>query len=288
MQTPEKTIRLKRWIAPDGPHIAVMSAYHTSTERHDHDFYELVYVVEGFCLHDAYGGVTLLMEGDLFILRPGVAHRYFGNRVTTIYNCVFSQQALGGWQERLARLPGLERLFSENPKDRAPRIHLSLSERKRVHKLLRGMLEECEERPIGWEMRLSGMLISLLVDYSRAFCEHVGTEKDNEAYSIYVAQALTYIDEYYTDPDLSVRAIAAHVGVSGDYLSRQFRQVLGIAAQEYLKRYRFARAMALLQTELPVGEVASQVGFRSLCHFSREFKKEMGVTPSQYRSQNDG
>ena len=86
---------------------------------------------------------------------------------------------------------------------------------------------------------------------------------------------------------LSVRDIAAHVGVSGDYLSRQFKQVLGIAAQEYLKRYRFARAMALLQADQPVGEVARAVGFRSLCHFSREFKKEMGVTPSQYRSQNE-
>ena len=269
-------MRLKRWTAADGPNIAVMSTYHTSTEKHDHDFYELVYVIEGFCLHDAYGSVTLLMEGDLFILRPGVAHRYFGNRVTTIYNCIFSQQALCGWQERLSRLPGMEKLFSEETGERVPHIHLSLSERKKVYKLLKGMLEEWEERPIGWEVRLSGMLISLLVDYSRAFCEHVGSDKDGGAYSAYVAQALTYIDEHYAEPELSVRAIAAHVGVSGDYLSRQFRQVLGIAAQEYLKRYRFARVMALLQTELPVGEVAEQVGFRSLCHFSREFKKEMG------------
>ncbi len=287
MQVPDKTIRLKKWIASDEPNVVVMSTYHTSTEKHDHDFYELVYVVEGFCLHDAYGSVTLLMEGDLFILPPGVAHRYFGNRVTTIYNCIFTEQALGSWKERLSRLPGVERLFCDDPSDRVPHIHLSLNERKKVLKLLRAMLEEWDERPVGWEVRLSGMLISLLVDYSRAFCEHVGTDKESGAYSAYVAQALTYIDEHYADPELSVRAIASHVGVSGDYLSRQFRQVLGIAAQEYLKRYRFARAMALLQTEQPVGDVASQVGFRSLCHFSREFKKEMGVTPSQYRSQND-
>ena len=77
------------------------------------------------------------------------------------------------------------------------------------------------------------------------------------------------------------------MGVSGDYLSRQFRRVIGIAAQEYLRRYRFARSMELLQAGCPVGEVARQVGFRSLCHFSREFKREMGITPSQYRTQND-
>ena len=46
-----------------------------------------------------------------------------------------------------------------------------------------------------------------------------------------------------------------------------------------------ARAMELLQGEQPVGEVAQAVGFGSLCHFSREFKKELGITPTQYRLQ---
>ena len=77
------------------------------------------------------------------------------------------------------------------------------------------------------------------------------------------------------------------MGVSGDDLSRQFRQVIGIATQEYLRRYRFARSMEMLQAGVPVGDVARKVGFRSLCHFSREFKREMGITPSQYRTQND-
>ena len=43
--------------------------------------------------------------------------------------------------------------------------------------------------------------------------------------------------------------------------------------------------MELLQGERPVGEVAQAVGFGSLCHFSREFRKELGITPTQYRLQ---
>lgn len=285
---PDKSIiRMDTLIGPNDPPVKVMSSYHTSNERHGHDFYELVYVTEGFCLHDALGGVTLLMEGDLFILKPGVAHRYIGNRVTYIYNCIFSEEALEPQLNALSALPGMDRLFSPDLNERLPRIHLSLSERKAVNRQLTAMLEEGKERQPGWDIRLKSMLTCLLVDCARAFGARMGAQSEDQVYSGYVTQALSYIDLKYADEELSVREIAAQVGVSGDYLSRQFRRVLGIAAQEYIKRYRFARAMALLQTEQPVSEVAKAVGFRSLCHFSREFKKEMGVTPSQYRNQNE-
>ncbi len=283
----EKSMRLEDLIAPGDPPIKVMRAYHTSIVRHKHDFYELVYVTEGFCLHDVYGEIMLLMEGDLFILKPGVPHRYTGNRVTRIFNCVFSAQALEPYLDDLKNLSGLDRLFSPDITGRVPLLHLSLNERKKCLRQITGMLEECEERQPGWMLRLSSLLTSLLVDYSRVYDEHVGNDSKNAAYFGYVAQALSYIDAHYADPNLSVREIAAQAGVSGDYLSRQFRLSLGIAAQEYLKRYRFARAMELLQTGLPVSDVAKQVGFANLCHFSREFKKEMGLTPSKYRAQNE-
>lgn len=281
------TLHLDSLIAPGEPAVRVMTSYHTTNVRHDHDFYELVYVTEGFCLHDSGGSVTLLMEGDLFILKPWVSHKYSGNRVTRIYNCVFGPDAVGEALESLRTLPGLDRLFSPDPAVGPPRLHLALSERKAFLRLIAWMHEECETHPAGWRVRLKSLLNCLLVEYARAYLAHVGGDEEGGAYSAYVAQAISYIDGHYGDCDLSVHGIAAQVGVSADYLSRQFRRVIGIAAQEYLRRYRFARAMELLQSGAAVGEVASQVGFRSLCHFSREFKREMGVTPSQYRTQND-
>ncbi len=281
-------MRLDSIIAPDFPPVRVMSAAQTgSISLHTHDFYELVYVREGFCLHEVCSQVSLLMEGDLFILKPGIPHRYVGNRVTRIYNCVFSADALCGQKEALSQLPGLNRLFSEEPMPHVPVLHLSLSERKACHRQTTAMAEECEERKSGFHLRLPSMLLCLLIDYSRAYAAHTAADSAAAAWSGYAAQAMNYIDAHYAESSLSVHQIAGETGVSADYLSRQFRQALGIPAQEYLKRYRFARAMELLQGGKSVSEVASAVGFASLCHFSREFKKEMGVTPSQYRSQNE-
>ncbi len=281
------SIRLDSLLCPGDPAVRVMRAHHTSGSRHDHDFYELVYVTEGFCLQDSAGSVILLTEGDLFVIKPGVSHKYIGNRVTHIFNCVFDRRAVGDYWPELTPLPGLERLFDPTSSEGLPRLHLALAERKAFLRLLTMMCDECDQHDIGWRARLQSLLICLLIEFSRAYREHMGNAPEGTAYSTYVTQALAQIDAHYADSSLTVSAIAASVGISSDYLSRQFRQITGIAVQEYLRRYRFARAMELLQAGLPVGDVATQVGFGSPCHFSREFKREMGITPSQYKTQNE-
>ena len=86
---------------------------------------------------------------------------------------------------------------------------------------------------------------------------------------------------------LTVAAIAAEAGVTPDYLSRQFRTITGVGVQEYLRRCRFARAADMLVSGASVSDTAKSVGFASLSHFSREFKKELGVAPSGYARVND-
>ena len=280
------TFRLSSMIAPGEPAVKVIAAYHTNTGRHDHDFYELVYVTEGYCLHSIEGFSSLLMEGDVFIIPPGVSHKYSGNRVTRIYNCVFGESALEPHVDELRGLPGMSMLFERSQNAELPRMRLSLNERKPFLRWITSMCEESTARLPGWRVRLPGELACLLVEYSRAYHAHEDAGRNDNVYPAYVRQALSVIDADYANCDLSVHRIAAQVGVSDDYLTRQFRQVTGISTQEYLRRYRFARAMSLLQTDCPVSEVAQRVGFRSLSYFSREFTKELGITPSRYRNQN--
>lgn len=270
--------KLSSFVPEGAPPITVKPAYHTSVGRHSHEFYELVYIRDGFCLHDVDDKMMLLMEGDLFMIKPGQHHRYIGNRVVNIFNCLFAVDQI---PQEFALLP----VFAPDMGRSHPHIHLELNERKDVVRLLTGMLGELSEKQFGWETKLHSQLISLLVDYARMYARHTVLESDKQTYIGYVTPALLYIDQNYVR-DLTVREIAAAVGVSGDYLTRQFKQVIGITPLDYLKRYRFARAMELLQQSVSVTEVAERVGFMSLSHFSREFKKELGITPSQYRNQN--
>ncbi len=270
------SISILEYLPQKGPLVTVKPAFHTSISRHSHDFFEMVYVVDGFCLHSVDERTTLLLEGDLFLLRPGQSHSYSGDRIVNIYNCLFDRSEI---PEALLRSPAL----TSESTDPYRSLHLDLEERKSFHRQLAAMVSEEERLDPGWELKLRAMFVSLLVDYCRVWTRHSSAAEAQQSFNGYIAPALSHIDQHYAQ-HLTVREIAASAGVSPDYLTRQFRRATGITPQEYLRRFRFARAMELLQAGMPVTEVASQVGFASLCHFSREFKKEMGVSPSQYKS----
>ncbi len=272
--------RIMKWtdIAPSNtPGIAVIPTSHVSVGKHSHDFYELVYIREGFCLHDVDDQMTLLMEGDLFMLRPGQSHRYIGNRVVSLYNCLFAPDRV---PEALKDHPA----FAIGGHSAFPQLHLALPQRKAIARQLDGMVQETEERPAYWETRLQGLFTCMLIDCARIVSQRAFDGDRRPDYMGYVMIALQYIERHY-DQELTIKQIADEADVSGDYLTRQFKQALGITPVTYMRRYRFARAMELLTQRVPVTEVAAQVGYRSLAHFSREFKKELGTSPSKYTDQ---
>lgn len=89
----------------------------------------------------------------------------------------------------------------------------------------------------------------------------------------------TMPDEIPTIPQL-----AKKFGINTDKLKKGFKQVYGVAPYHYLLEIRLERAKVLLQdTELPVGEIAMQLGYEHAENFSAWFKRTTGEKPLQYR-----
>lgn len=102
--------------------------------------------------------------------------------------------------------------------------------------------------------------------------------------SKYVLKAMDYIGEHYNDPSISVGTIAEHLGLSEGHLSHTFKKETDYTLLNYLTRYRIHKAMELLRDcRLKVYEVAEQVGYRDITHFSATFKKLVGMSPSEYQ-----
>lgn len=79
--------------------------------------------------------------------------------------------------------------------------------------------------------------------------------------------------------------LARLANLSHCQLFRLFKRHIGLSLQQYIERERIEHAKRLLTlNRLSVKEVAAQVGFANQLYFSRRFQKAVGVSPSQYRS----
>lgn len=101
-----------------------------------------------------------------------------------------------------------------------------------------------------------------------------------------IEETLTYIDEHYSDPALSLKEVADYVLRNPAYLSHTLTQRYGQSFREIVRSTRVYKAKELLEaTEESVQSIASHVGFKSPNYFSRIFKEATGKTPGEYRKE---
>ncbi len=100
-----------------------------------------------------------------------------------------------------------------------------------------------------------------------------------------IKRAKEYIYEHHTE-HLSLARAAKAVNMSTFYFCKMFKKATGINFTDYLSRVRIEKAKnLLLNPNLRVSEIAFEVGFQSLTHFNRVFKKLLGQSPTEYRAQ---
>lgn len=96
---------------------------------------------------------------------------------------------------------------------------------------------------------------------------------------------IEYIGRHYQQPDMGLANVADSMGVTSSYLSRQFKEFMGVNYVSYVNSLRIEKAQYyLIDGQLPVNKVAESVGFSSVQHFNRVFKQLTNYTPGAFRS----
>ncbi|MED4080132.1 response regulator [Halalkalibacterium halodurans] len=99
-----------------------------------------------------------------------------------------------------------------------------------------------------------------------------------------VKRAEQYMNAHFYQSSLSLETVADSLQVSSAYLSRLFKEQLGITFTHALTKLRIKRAIQLLHsTNLTINEISEKVGYETQHYFSTAFKKVMGVSPNRYR-----
>ncbi len=156
-----------------------------------------------------------------------------------------------------------------------------------VEFLTRSFYEEITQDRLGGKLYTESLanlfLIHLLRNYC-AFAPKLRQERGGLS-PRKLQQAIDYIQDNLAE-DISLQAIATEVNMSRYHFCRLFKKSTGITPYQYLIESRIERAKELLlRKHQSIMDVALQVGFSNQSHFTKHFKRLVGVTPKKFSSQ---
>lgn len=127
-------------------------------------------------------------------------------------------------------------------------------------------------------------LLTIFAQHLAMLSNQVFIQQENSEPPV-ITKARAYIHEHQTE-EIKLGQVAKAVNMSSYYFCKMFKKVTGINFTDYVARIRIEKSKnLLLNPNLRVSEIAFEVGFQSLTHFNRVFKKILGQSPTEYRAQ---
>ena len=109
-------------------------------------------------------------------------------------------------------------------------------------------------------------------------------QKKSSILSKPVTQCVDYIYSHIKER-ITIADLAAYTGLSESYLSRVFKQNLGVSISDYIREKKIEKAQNLLRfSDFSYVEIANYLSFSSQSHFIQTFEHYIGMTPKQYRN----
>lgn len=156
-----------------------------------------------------------------------------------------------------------------------------------------GHLDETEESLI----RLNGSLIGDGADAQNE--EHYFEELKQVCYRICgiavgqkslkrnnkIKAILQYMEDNFNNTGMGLAMVSEQFGLSEGYLSALFKEEMGVNFADYLEDLRMKEACRLLKEGVLVADIAERTGYNSVQSFRRAFKRVLGVSPSEYRTE---
>ncbi|ELC8450917.1 MAG: AraC family transcriptional regulator [Clostridium perfringens] len=229
------------------------------------------YVTKGYGTFKFNGKVYNLKQGDIFILLKGMQVEYVASidDPWEYYWIGFSGSNANEYLNRTSITNSCVANCKENSK--IQQIILNMCEISKTY-------NPSSSDDILLLKELYSLLYALIEEFPKPF-----EYKDKELHT-YIQDALNFINSNYMH-SITVQEIADYVNLSRSYLYKMFIKNLGISPQRYLINLRMYKATLLLKgTKLPIGEVASSVGYSDSLLFSKTFSKHFSMSPLNYRN----
>lgn len=230
-----------------------------------HSMYELTYVDRGqlHCVVDGSG--FSLRQGQMMFFSPMQWHMQYAELETSARFLTIAFDLKADLALRLS--------------DRV--IDLSSAEALYLKNLLRELDTNDEYSADYIRCNLKLLLLSVLRD-TGGRKKRLSTPLALRNENLIVSRTLQFVAQHVYDK-LSVETVAYEIGVSASHLTALFRRQMNISPGEYIRRVKLEESKALIREgRMNFSQIAATLNYSTIHHFSRQFKDNFGVSPSEY------
>ena len=244
---------------------------------HYHDYYELVvfeegdvrYICEGEMYHPQYGDIVLIPPGKFHMSVIDSDSTHYKRHVFYLYPFAFESI---GHSELTA--------FLNRTKNGDIFTFDSIEAKQTFIDLLEKLKSICQsESPSLEDALMLSYVIHVFYLLNQRNCQ-----PKNEISSLpeNILSLKRYVDTNFAQIT-SVAEVAEHFYYSREYVSRLFKKYFDTTISDYIMKRRIAESQLLIMQDIPLIDIAYQVGFGSLSTFIRAFRAVTNMTPSEYR-----
>lgn len=249
---------------------------------HYHDFYKIIYFVEGRVDYKAEGKTYHLKPYDFVLVGANVIHKPEIDKTVPYerYIIYLSEEFMAMENEKGECL---KYCFEEAERQQSRVVHFAPeSYEKIIGCLLR--MEEMERQRDAYmnDVLLKSVFMEFMVLFNRNVIGQPKAYIETAVYHEKIVDVITYIQSHLSE-EISVDMLAKQCYLSKYYLMRRFKEATGYSIHRYINEKRIQAAKRMILSGMTASEACFECGFSDYSTFARQFKAIVGRAPSKYQ-----
>lgn len=267
----------------------IVAATHTRYHPlflHRHQFYEIVYQLEGTCTNTINNIPVVMKEGDMCIIPPGPVHTMgiFDNSI--IVNILVKPKAINNLLgELLYRNNVITNFFEESNEFSYSYNYLLVhtGNDSEVNDLMETLILECFNKDVHTSSVRKTLLLLIFNYMLRRQINNIELSENTNKLQTKVQSICQYLQTSYQTATLE--NVSKQFNYSPTYLCKLIHSSTGMTFSDILRKIRITKACDfLVTTNKKINDISELVGYDSPEYFNKVFKKYMGVTATEYRA----
>lgn len=238
---------------------------------HFHPFSEIFYVIGGKGQFTVESDTFDVKKDDMIVVNPNVYHHEDSHGDDPLEYVVLGVEDL---------------TFGLNDEENSFLYQSFEKSNDDIQYYITHLLMESENKELGYETMCQKLYELFLLQMIRHMRLNLSSNPIQKPIKREIRMICYYIDQNYSE-DITLDSLGKYMRMNKYYMAHEFKRCMGLSPINYLIERRIKECKSLLTTtSLSIAEISETVGFSSQSYFSQTFKKNIGMTPKQYRDHN--